>query len=104
MRHALLIWGCWLLCASADLFGQGRGAEDFRLTKINRDLISTPEFSYSGARTSDTDRDARWLEVEAEFSAEPDFTDELTFRYFVLINGRLLSGEVTQVNIPAGRD
>jgi hypothetical protein len=32
------------------------------------------------------------------------FTDELTFKYFVLLSGKVLTGEVTHVNIPAGRE
>ena len=31
-------------------------------------------------------------------------TDELTFKYYILFNGNLLTGEVTHVNIPAGRE
>jgi hypothetical protein len=42
--------------------------------------------------------------VEAVFAAAPEFTDELTFKYFILLNGRLLTGEVTHVNIGAGRE
>lgn len=37
-----------------------------------------------------------------EFAAAPEFTDELTFKYFILINGKLLTGEVTHANIAAG--
>jgi hypothetical protein len=28
----------------------------------------------------------------------------LTFKYYILLNGKLLTGEVTHTNIPAGRD
>ena len=38
------------------------------------------------------------------FVSVPEFTDELTFKYSILINGELLTGEVTHVNIPAGRE
>ena len=41
---------------------------------------------------------------EAEFAAAPDFTDDLTFKYFILVNGTLLAGEVTHSNIAAGRE
>jgi hypothetical protein len=44
------------------------------------------------------------LEVEVEFAAAPEFTDELTFKYFVLLNGRVLTGEVTHTGIMAGRE
>ena len=42
--------------------------------------------------------------MEVEFAATPEFTDELTFKYFILLNGKLLTGEVTHVNVAAGRE
>src|SRR5436189_6461709 len=77
---------------------------DFQITKISKNLISTPQFAYAGAKQYPTDRRDRWLEVEVEFSALPDLTDELTFKYYILFNGTLLTGDVTYVNIPAGRE
>jgi len=87
----------------AALFGQTRGA-DFQLTKITKNLVSTPEFTYTGAQQYPSNQRDRWLEVEAEFAAAPEFTAELTFKYFILVNGKLLTGEVTHVNIAAGRE
>jgi hypothetical protein len=82
----------------------GAGQADFRLTKISRTLITSPQFTYTGAEQYTTNQRDRWLEVEVEFEAKPLFTDELTLRYFVLVNGQLLTGEVTHANIPAGRE
>ena len=42
--------------------------------------------------------------MEVEFSAAPEYTDELTFKYYILVNGKLLTGEVTHTNIADGRD
>lgn len=83
--------------------GQTRAA-DFQLTKISKNLISTPQFSYSGGQQYPANQRDRWLEVEVEFTAAPEITDELTFKYFVLINGKVLTGEVTHVNVAAGRE
>jgi hypothetical protein len=77
---------------------------EFQLTKINKNLISSPQFSYSGAEQFQTNQQNRWLEVEVEFAAGPEHTDELTFKYFILVNGQLLTGEVTHVNVLSGRD
>ncbi len=77
---------------------------DFAITRINRNLITAPQFTYTGAQQYQTDQRNRWLEVEVEFTAVPEYTDELTFRYFILVNGKLLTGEVTHVNIGAGRE
>src|SRR2546430_6408357 len=79
-------------------------AADFQITKITKTLISTPEFSYGGGGQYRINQRDRWLEVEVEFVAAPDWTDELTFKYYILFNGSLLTGEVTHVNIPAGRE
>jgi hypothetical protein len=39
-----------------------------------------------------------------EFAAAPEFTDEISLKYFILVNGKLLTGEGTHVNVPAGRE
>ena len=92
-----------LAMLAGEALAQNRSAE-FQLTKITKNLVSTPQFTYTGAQQYPTNQRDRWLEVEVEFSATPDFTDELTFKYFILVNGKLLTGEVTHVNVAAGRD
>jgi hypothetical protein len=82
---------------------QGRASE-FRINKITKSLISTPQYQYNGAEQYQANQRQRWLEVEVEFTATPEWTDELTFKYYILFNGKLLTGEVTHTNIPAGRD
>jgi len=83
---------------------QTRTVTDFQITKITKNLISTPQFAYTGGEQHPTNQRDRWLEVEVEFAAAPALTDELTFKYYILFNGNLLTGEVTHVNIPAGRE
>ena len=83
---------------------QVRGPSEFQLSKITKNFISTPQYSYSGAQQYQSNQREQWLEVEATFASVPAFTDELTFKYFILFNGKLLSGEVTHTNIPAGRE
>ena len=82
---------------------QNRSA-DFRVTRISRDLVPNPEYNYSGTVTFPVNGRERWLAVEVEFSAAPEFTDELTLKYFILLGGKLLTGEVTHVNILGGRE
>ncbi len=94
-----------LFWSSASAFAQAAGGRgQFQLTKVTRNLIANPQFTYTGAEQYTANQRDRWLEVEVEFEAKPEFTDELTFRYFVLVNGKLMSGEVTHANIPAGRE
>ncbi len=95
-----------LFVAATGAFAQAppRGGGDFQLTKISRNLITAPQYNYTGAQQFPANQRDRWLEVEAEFSAAPEFTDELTFKYFMLIGGKLLTGEVTHTNVAAGRE
>ncbi len=92
-----------LAASTSSLFAQNRAA-DFQITKITRNLISSPEYNYSGAETFRTNSRDRWLEVEVEFSSALEFTEELTLKYLILLNGRLLTGEVTHVNILGGKE
>lgn len=77
---------------------------EFSLTKVTRNLITAPQFSYSGAEQFQADQRQAWLQIEAEFTARPVFTSELTVKYFILVAGRLITGEVTHVNISAGSE
>jgi len=88
---------------ASGLFGQAQSGQ-IQITKINKNLITSPQFTYTGAEQFVSDQRNRWLEVEVEFASNADFTDDLTLKYYILVNGKLLSGEVTHTNIPAGRE
>jgi hypothetical protein len=103
MKQLGCVFGC-LLGSMASAFAQPRPGGEFQVTKISRNLITAPQFTYTGAQQYQANQRDRWLEVEVEFSATPEFTDELTFKYYILINGKLLTGEVTHTNIAGGRD
>ncbi|MEY2492548.1 MAG: hypothetical protein QOH24_1499 [Verrucomicrobiota bacterium] len=99
MKYALIPVA--LFCAQFSAFGQ---AQDFQLLKITSNFISSPQFTYTGAEQYIADQRQRWLEIEVLLAARPEFSDELTVKYFVLFNGKLLTGEVSHTNIPAGRE
>ena len=80
--------------------GQSRGVVEFQINRITKNLIPAPQFTSNGAPQHETNERERWLEVEVEFAAAPAWTDELTVKYFILFNGKLLSGEVTHTNVP----
>ena len=94
-----------VLAATSMVYAQAPAAAagGFQITKINRELMPTPEYTLSQGPTVTNNGRERWLEVEVDFSATPEFTDELTFKYYILIDGKLLTGEVTHVNILAGQ-
>jgi hypothetical protein len=100
--QSLLLFAAALL-VPPDILAQARGG-DFQINKITKNLITNPQYTYNGAEQYQANQRDRWLEVEVEFAAVPEFTDELTFKYFILINGKLLTGEVTHANVMAGRD
>jgi hypothetical protein len=101
MKTISLLAGSLFLPLAA--FAQAPAADNFRITKISKNLIPTPQFAFTGAQPRMvTQRNTRWLEIETEFTAGPEFTDELTFKYYILFNGNLLTGEVTHVNILSG--
>ena len=83
---------------------QTRPGSEFQLTKITKNLISSPQYTYNGAQQYQTNQRVQWLEVEATFAAAPAYTDELTFKYFILFSGQLLTGEVTHTNVSASRE
>jgi hypothetical protein len=91
-----------LLLVSPSARAQGLGTE-FQVTKINKDLVTTPLFAYTGGPVHRTNQNERWIEIEVEFTAAPEYTDELSLRYFVLLNGKLLTGEVTHAGVLAGK-
>jgi hypothetical protein len=103
MKTQSLLLFATVLLVPLDIHAQARGS-DFQITKISKNLITNPQYTYNGAQQYQANQRDRWLEVEVEFAAAPEFTDELTFKYFILINGTLLTGEVTHADIMAGRE
>jgi hypothetical protein len=102
-RALLIRFRVILLCLLLS-FSRAAFPNEFELIRITQNLISAPQYAYAGAEQFPTSQRERWLEVEVEFVAAPPFTDELTFRYFILLNGQVLTGEVTHVNIAGGRE
>jgi hypothetical protein len=103
MRIQTLLFIVLIVLAPPEIFAQAR-ASDFHINSITKNLISTPQYVYTGAQQYRTDLNERWLEVETEFAAAPEFTDELTIKYFILVGGSVLTGEVTHTNIRGGRE
>ena len=102
MNRPVVISALFLSAIVPNAVAQPRAAVDFQLLKITTNFISSPQFTYTGAEQFQADQRERWLEVEVTFASTPEFTDELMLKYFILFNGKLLTGEVTHVNIPAG--
>lgn len=76
---------------------------DVKIGKVSPEVVKTPEFTYQGGPQKRS-KIGQWLEVEVEYETKADMIDELTFSFKMLINGKLLVGDVTYVSIPKGRD
>jgi len=79
---------------------------NLKLKKVSWAEITTPKF-----QTDIPDKRSdklKWIEIEVEFDIDkiPDgqVIDELTFKYTVLLNGKLYTGDVTHVNISKGNN
>lgn len=79
------------------------GGGAVKITKVETNVVKTPEYQIVGGPAKRYDI-GEWLEVEVEFETTPEMIPELTFRYVVLIEGKLVEGKVTHVNIASGRD
>src|SRR4051812_19110899 len=99
--HPSVLVTAGVFCFSSSMWAQPASAQ-YQVTKITKNLITSPQFTYTGAEQFVADQRARWLEVEVEFNSNAEFTDELTLRYFILVNGSVLTGEVTHTNVAGG--
>jgi hypothetical protein len=103
-RHGRFLPALLLLFLPAVAMAQVRSTKEFQITKISKDFITTPQFSFAGSSQHPPSEPDRWLEVEVEFASGPEMTQELTLKYFILFNGTLLTGEVAHTNVLAGRE
>jgi hypothetical protein len=78
---------------------------DYDILKISPAVDETPQISFNfGPVEHPQPRALQWLEVEVNFESNIDWTDELTINYFILLSGQCLTGSVTHIDIPRGRD
>jgi hypothetical protein len=79
------------------------GPGSVKISKIEPQGVKTPEYSITGGPQKRS-KVGTWLEVEVEFETKPADIDELTFAYVIMVENNLLTGSVTHVNIPQGKD
>lgn len=88
---------------------QPAATELVAIKKISGAKVKTPEYRVVSGQAQPRSRD--WFAITTQYDTAPEWLDELTFSYYVLIQGRtpqqpkntLLVGEVTYVNIQKGR-
>lgn len=92
-----------LLCIPAAAFAQAPiGPGSVKLGKVSPEVVKTPEYQVTGANKRS--KLGSWLEFEIEFETKAEEIPELTFTFTAQIEGKLLTGEVTYVNIAKGRE
>jgi hypothetical protein len=89
--------------ASAALAQVPVGPGSVKLGKPELSAPSTPEFQITGGQNKRY-RLGKWLEFEIPYETAPEEIDELTFRYTIFIEKKLLTGEVTYMNILKGKE
>ena len=82
---------------------QAPGPVAVKIGKIEPQGVKPPEYNITGGPQKRS-KIGTWLEVEVEFETKGGDADELTFAYTILVENTLLTGSVTHVNIPPGRD
>jgi hypothetical protein len=81
---------------------------DFKLRNIRQQLLMAPNYEAAGgAGVSGASLQKKWLRIETEFETAPDWSDDLTMKYYVLIgrgrDAKMFVGESTYVNVAKGR-
>src|SRR6185437_9675014 len=100
LLRTLLIFSITAVASSVRAQGAAGG---FQITKINKNMITSPQYSYVGGEQITTNQRDLWLAIDTEFNSTVDVADDVTFKYFVLVGGKVLTGEVTHMNVMAGR-
>ena len=86
------------------VFGQAPiGPASIKLKKISPAVVKTPEYNITGGQTKRY-KLGDWLEVEVEYETKPEIIDELTFKFVIMVEGKLLDGEVTYADIAEGNE
>ncbi len=106
------IFGLAFLFAVPEQAVAQRDDDLLRVRRIEAREVQAPRISISGVGSGR--RNLRWLEVRTQYEVRPDWLDEATFTYYIVMRNRnpgqgeseynMFQGEVTYMNIRRGRD
>lgn len=102
----LFFSACALLAFSLHAAAQAPapvGPGSIKFGKVTVEAPTSPDYQVTGGPVKKS-KNEKWLEFEVEYATLPEEIDELTFKFTALIEKKLLTGEVTYVNILKGRD
>jgi len=76
-----------------------------KINEVVVNILDTPSYNVSGTRKR-TPNSKQWIEIETEFETALPYIPELTFKYYVAIDGEntqaVLTGSVTHISITQG--
>ena len=78
-------------------------AGSVKISKVLPAIVKTPEYTITGGQNKRY-KLGEWLEIEVEYATKPEDIDDLTFKFTVMFEKKLLDGEVTYSNIAQGKD
>jgi len=92
-----------VLSLCVPVFGQAPfQPSDLKVGKVEVSAPSTPEYQITGGQQKRY-KLKKWIEMEVSFDTKKP-VDELTFKYTIEVEGKLLDGEVTYAAIGEGKD
>ena len=90
-------------------FAQGPAQGLFKIRNVRQQLVVAPDYRAvtTGAGNRSSSLSKKWLQIETEFDSDPEWADDVTLKYYVLVGkgreARLFGGEVTYINVQKGQ-
>jgi hypothetical protein len=82
---------------------------DFKIRAIRQQLVVAPDYRslVTGTGNSSSVLTKKWLRIETEFDTVPEWADDLSVKYYVLIGkgreAKLFGGQVDYINVQKGQ-
>ncbi len=82
---------------------------DFKIRAIRQQLVVAPDYRslVTGTGNNSNTLTKKWLRIETEFDTVPDWADDMTVKYYVLIGkgreAKLFGGQVDYINVEKGQ-
>ena len=99
------VWLCFLMFFSFTAIPVGfcdKAVSAGKLNIVQRTRSTVKQYGATAGKVH------KWTELKLEFTTRVQWVDELTVKYFVLVtsekNSDILSGEITYINVPAGKN
>lgn len=103
MKKYSLVAFSLLAFAVSGLTARAQNA-DFAIKKVDVDFVQTPDFQVNGNPIRPTGQPKKWAKIDVTFDAVPDYSDDVTINYYVLLADHLMVGHVNHINVARGRD